>query len=89
MYVNVEFEMATAQCRDYIFADIFVSALSVSKSGYYQDNRNTTVYIIDIILLKEHIYVIFTLKDWQSHNQDLLTVIVQKLLFYHNILGSF
>ena len=51
MYVKVEFEMATAQCRDYIFADIGASAVSVSKSGYYQEYRNIETYIIDIILL--------------------------------------
>ena len=51
MYVNVEFEMAIAQCRDYIFTDIGASAISVSKSGYYQEYRNTVVYIVDIILL--------------------------------------
>ena len=51
MYVNVEFEMAIAQCRDYIFTDIGASAISVSKSGYYQEYRNIAAYIIDIILL--------------------------------------
>ena len=51
MYANVEFEMATAQCRDYIFTDIGASAISVSKSGYYQEYRNIAAYIIGIILL--------------------------------------
>ena len=51
MYVNIEFGMATVQCRDYIFVDIGVLAVSLYKSEYYQEYRCTAVYIIDNLLL--------------------------------------